>query len=81
MLLALGSFPLCLLVFLHCLSLLPGILLYRLLLLPGRFAGLPAILSDTSVFPLGIRGHRQRNAEGDDQYENYDSFHGFILSA
>jgi hypothetical protein len=36
------------------------------LLLLGRFAGLPAILSDTSVFPLGICRHRQRNAEGDD---------------
>jgi len=57
-----GSLALCLLVSLHCFALLSGIPVYGFSLLFGRFAGLVAIFSDTSVFPSGIRRDRPGNA-------------------
>jgi hypothetical protein len=75
-LLLFGCLALRLLVLLHCLPLSPGILLYGFLLLFGRLAGLSAIFSDTSVLSLSVSGYRPGGAEGDQQYESGNSFHG-----
>jgi len=61
-----GSLALCLLVFLHCFTLLPGISVYCFSLLFGSLAGLLAIFSDTAIFPLGSCGDRPGNAGGDE---------------
>jgi hypothetical protein len=75
MLLLLGRLALRFLVFLHCFALFPGIPLYCFLLLLGGLPGLPAIFSDTGVFPLSMSWYRPRSTRGKQQNGSRNSIH------
>jgi hypothetical protein len=75
MLLLLGRLALRFLVFLHCSALFPGIPLYCFLLLLGGLPGLPAIFSNTGVFPLSMSWYRPCSTRGKQQNGSRNSLH------